>query len=130
METEMDVLSGTWKNDYSNYSYIFRQTFRGLPKELEDAARIDGLGEFRIFLEIMMPLIKPTLITVLLTTPIENRRGDWIVSDKNQFVLGEEQTVHNRPYRMQDIFRGEIVSGRDFCRSRLFRCPTRSPCLC
>ena len=27
METEMDVLSGTWKNDYANYSYIFRQTF-------------------------------------------------------------------------------------------------------
>jgi len=27
METEMDVLTGTWKNDYSNYSYIFRQAF-------------------------------------------------------------------------------------------------------
>ena len=31
-----------------------------------------------------------TLATVLLTHPIETRRGDWIVSDKNQFVLGEE----------------------------------------
>lgn len=27
METEMDVLSATWKNDYSNYSYLFRQAF-------------------------------------------------------------------------------------------------------
>ena len=34
-----------------------------------------------------------TLVTVLLTHPIENRRGDWIVSDKNQFVLGEEQNT-------------------------------------
>lgn len=30
-----------------------------------------------------------TLVAVLVTRPIENRRGDWIVSDKDQFVLGE-----------------------------------------
>ncbi len=46
--------------------FLYRSAFHGLPKELEDAARIDGLGEFRIFLQIMMPLIKPTLITVVL----------------------------------------------------------------
>lgn len=34
---------------------LFTQIFRGLPKELEDAARIDGAGEFRIFARIMVP---------------------------------------------------------------------------
>jgi multiple sugar transport system permease protein len=41
-----------------------RQFFRGLPKDLEDAARIDGAGEFRIFLQIMLPLVKPALMVV------------------------------------------------------------------
>lgn len=34
---------------------LFTQIFRGLPKELEDAARIDGAREFRIFARIMVP---------------------------------------------------------------------------
>lgn len=34
-----------------------------------------------------------TLATVLLTRPIESMRGDWIVSDKDQFTLGEEQNT-------------------------------------
>ena len=46
--------------------FLCRAAFQGLPKELEDAARIDGLSEFGIFMQIMMPLIKPTLITMAL----------------------------------------------------------------
>lgn len=46
--------------------FLCRAAFQGLPKELEDAARIDGLNEFGIFMQIMMPLIKPTLITMAL----------------------------------------------------------------
>ena len=34
-----------------------------------------------------------TLITLFLTQPIENRRGDWIVSDKKQFVLGQDAST-------------------------------------
>ena len=46
--------------------FLVRSAFQGLPKDLEDAARIDGLNEFGIFWKIMLPLIKPTMITVLL----------------------------------------------------------------
>ena len=46
--------------------FLCRAAFQSLPKDLEDAARIDGLGEFGIFLKIMMPLIKPTMITMAL----------------------------------------------------------------
>ncbi len=46
--------------------FIFRQFFRGLPKELEDAACLDGCGPFRTFLVIMMPNALSSFLTVFL----------------------------------------------------------------
>ena len=46
--------------------FMMRSAFAGLPKELEEAARIDGLSEFGIYLKIMMPLIKPALVTMVI----------------------------------------------------------------
>lgn len=44
------------------YIYIERQTFRGLPKELEEAAKVDGAGMFATFWKIMLPNARPTVI--------------------------------------------------------------------
>ncbi|HAX51023.1 MAG TPA: carbohydrate ABC transporter permease [Lachnospiraceae bacterium] len=52
--------------------FILTSFFKGLPTELEEAARIDGCGEFRIFLQIMLPLSKPALSTVTILTFIAN----------------------------------------------------------
>ena len=46
------------------YIYIFRQTFRGLPRELEQAAYVDGAGFIRTFTSIVLPCARPGLITV------------------------------------------------------------------
>lgn len=48
--------------------FLFRQFFSSLPKELEDAAIIDGAGWFRIFATIFLPLSRPVLITCFLLT--------------------------------------------------------------
>ncbi|WP_019640199.1 carbohydrate ABC transporter permease [Paenibacillus fonticola] len=48
------------------FIYIFRQFFRGLPKEIEESALIDGAGGFKTFFRIMLPNAVPPLITVLL----------------------------------------------------------------
>jgi multiple sugar transport system permease protein len=48
------------------YIYIFRQFFRGLPKEIEEAALIDGAGGFKTFFKIMLPNSIPSLVTVML----------------------------------------------------------------
>jgi len=45
-------------------TYIMKGFFQGLPRELEDAARLDGAGEFRIFARVMLPLTRPALATV------------------------------------------------------------------
>ncbi|WP_223829445.1 carbohydrate ABC transporter permease [Paenibacillus arenilitoris] len=45
---------------------IFIQFYRGLPKVMEEAARIDGAGAFRTYWTIMFPLAKPAMIVVFL----------------------------------------------------------------
>lgn len=48
--------------------FLLRQFFISVPKELSDAARIDGLGEYGIYARIMLPLSKPALATLTIFT--------------------------------------------------------------
>ena len=45
-------------------TFLMRQFFLSIPQELEDAARIDGCGHGRIYARIMLPLIKPGLVSL------------------------------------------------------------------
>jgi multiple sugar transport system permease protein len=50
------------------FIFLLRQFFRGLPQELADAARIDGAGEFRLFWQIMLPLVRaPLMVAAILS---------------------------------------------------------------
>jgi multiple sugar transport system permease protein len=55
---------------FGNAFFIFmmRQFFNAMPKELADAARVDGAGEFMIFWRIMLPLVRPALIVMAVFT--------------------------------------------------------------
>jgi raffinose/stachyose/melibiose transport system permease protein len=57
---------------------ILRPFFRSIPKELEDAAEIDGCGQLGFFFRILLPLARPALVTVAVLA---------IVSSWNQFLL-------------------------------------------
>ena len=48
------------------YIFLMRQFFMTLPKDLEDAAKIDGCNELQVFYRIMLPLVKPGLAAVVL----------------------------------------------------------------
>lgn len=48
------------------FIYIFRQFFRGLPRELEDAAYIDGCGPFSTFVRVMVPSSMQAFLTVFI----------------------------------------------------------------
>lgn len=48
------------------FIYIFNQFYKGLPKDLEEAAYIDGCGNMRTFYSIILPNAMPVLVTVTL----------------------------------------------------------------
>jgi len=70
----LNTLQGLILPSVANVTSIFilHAFFRELPMELEEAARIDGAGEFRIFWQIMLPLSGPALSTVTILTFIAN----------------------------------------------------------
>ena len=53
--------------------FLMRQFVLGLPKDLVEAARIDGAGEFRIFFQVILPLLTPALATLGILTFL----GSW-----------------------------------------------------
>jgi len=50
------------------YIFMLMQFFRGIPKELDESAKIDGCNSFMILLRILMPLSKPALFSVCVLT--------------------------------------------------------------
>jgi multiple sugar transport system permease protein len=53
-------------------TFVMRQFFIALPVELEEAARVDGLGRFKIFWTIALPLARPALAAVAIFTFLQS----------------------------------------------------------
>lgn len=62
------------------FIYIFRQFFRGIPKEIGEAALVDGAGVFRSFFRIMVPNAVPAIVTVLLFSFVWQWNDSYYVS--------------------------------------------------
>jgi raffinose/stachyose/melibiose transport system permease protein len=58
--------------------FILRPFMRAIPGELEDAAMVDGAGKLRFFVQILLPLAKPAVVTVALLS---------FVTSWNQYLL-------------------------------------------
>jgi len=56
---------------------ILSEFMRQIPTELKDAARCDGVGEFRIFFQVILPLIRPAIATVAVFTMIPAWNDLW-----------------------------------------------------
>ena len=59
---------------------VIRSYMQGLPDSLVEAARIDGAGEFRIFLQVILPICKPVLATVGLWIAVGSW-NDWFTTE-------------------------------------------------
>ncbi|WP_409344530.1 carbohydrate ABC transporter permease [Paenibacillus sp. MBLB4367] len=62
------------------YIFIFRQFFRGLPKELEDAAYVDGAGVLKTFYRVMLPNAIPAMATVILFSFVWQWNDDYFTN--------------------------------------------------
>lgn len=78
--------------------FIFRQFFRGMPKELEEAAYIDGCGALRTFLRIMVPSAGGAFLTTFLFSVVWYW-NDYVYSSS---YLSNTETVMNQLYRLKD----------------------------
>ncbi len=58
-------------------TFLLRQSFKQIPKDLEDAAIIDGCGHFRFIWNVLVPLSKPTIVTFSLIS-IATHWNDYI----------------------------------------------------
>jgi len=64
LDSWLPLIVPNWFGGSVFYIFLLRQFFRGIPRELSDAAKLDGASEFRIYWQIVMPLAKPALAVV------------------------------------------------------------------
>jgi ABC-type glycerol-3-phosphate transport system permease component len=61
-----------WFGGSAFFIFLLRQFFRSLPRELDEAARMDGASYVRIYWSVLLPLCKPALATVTVISFISN----------------------------------------------------------
>jgi len=106
-----DTLTPLWMGSWFGsafFIFLLRQFLLGVPRDLEDAAKIDGCGYFSIYWRIMLPLVKPALAAIA----IFQFMGSWndflgpliyISSERNMTLsLGLQmfQSLHTNEFGM------------------------------
>lgn len=69
LDTLLPMIVPAWFA-YPYNVFLFRQFFRTIPKELDEAAAIDGCGRVRAFFRVLVPLSKPTFATVFVLSSV------------------------------------------------------------
>ena len=73
------------------FIFLFRQFFSGMPYEMEEAARVDGAGEFRTFFQVSLPLLAPGIVTTALFTIVATWNNYFLplimLKDSNWYPL-------------------------------------------
>lgn len=72
INTYFPLLIPSWLGGGAFNIFLFIQFFRTLPKELDEAAKIDGANSFQIFTKIMLPAVKPVMLAVLVMSLVYN----------------------------------------------------------
>lgn len=89
------------------FIFLYRQFFRSMPKELEDAAYIDGCGPYRTYFKIMLPNATAIMTTVVLFSIV------WYMNDYfSQSVLSTtSQTIAVSLERMRNVVANNAEGG-------------------
>lgn len=73
INTYIPLTIGAWLGGGAFMIFLLRQFIMSIPRDLDEAAIIDGAGPFRILWSVLMPLMRPALTTVAILTFL----GDW-----------------------------------------------------
>ena len=89
----------------SQYNLIIMRTgFSGVPVELEEAAKIDGAGDLRILVRIMIPLAMPTIMTIMLF---------YFIARWNDYYNAMIYLNNQSRYPLQLILREMLLTEKD-----------------
>lgn len=82
------------------YIYIFNQFFRGLPKEIEEAALVDGAGIWYTYFRIMLVNASPAVITVTVFSLVWQYNDTFL---SNLFLVSEDVVISKRISTLQNV---------------------------
>ncbi|WP_054023627.1 carbohydrate ABC transporter permease [Bacillus sp. FJAT-28004] len=95
------------------YIFIFRQFFRGIPKEVEEAAYIDGAGIGSTFLRIMLPNAIPSIVTVLLFSFVWQWNDSFFTTTYLTSSKVMSTQLSSLPYNLQILLEGGATTNKD-----------------
>jgi multiple sugar transport system permease protein len=89
--------------------FIMKQFFESIPASIEEAARIDGAGTFRVYWSIVLPMAKPALITLT----ILSFQGSW--NELGHFIIAaNDPSLYTLTRGLAQLTSGGLGSGQQF----------------
>ncbi len=90
------------------YIYLLKENFEQIPEELYKAAKVDGTSDFKYLWKVMIPICRPTIVTVLILKVIECWNSYvWprlITDDKDYFLVSNGiQTIRESGFGRENI---------------------------
>lgn len=90
------------------YIYLLKENFEAIPDELYKAAKVDGTSDFKYLTKVMIPICKPTIITIIILKAIECWNSYvWprlITDDENYFLVSNAiQTIRESGFGRENI---------------------------
>ena len=90
------------------YIYLLKENFEAIPDELYKAAKVDGTSDFKYLTKVMIPICKPTIITIIILKAIECWNSYvWprlITDDDNYFLVSNAiQTIRESGFGRENI---------------------------
>ncbi len=106
------LIAPAWFGGGAYYIFLLRQLYMGIPRELDESARIDGAGHFTIYSRIILPLTKPAMIVVGLFA-FMNCWNDFLhplvyLNDTNQYTVALGLQLFIGSYRTDGTFDGAL----------------------
>jgi len=89
--------------------FIMKQFFESIPPSVEEAARIDGAGTFRIFWSVVLPMARPALITLT----ILSFQGSWNELP-HTLVAVQDPELFTLPRGVAELVTGSLGSGTQY----------------